>query len=518
MVEVMGFDSRRPIIDTLDYLDAILPETLRPSAGTAEKVYGSECVFIAVHNDLLVLGMAEVRVVIGLFIHNVYNVSMNSSYDQSDPQSILAYAKKLVGKSLKSAVGDKLRVKRKGKGGVGQDVESCYFGIKNSNAAEPDFKEAGVELKTFPLKKNKEGGYVAKERISLGMIDYHDLVNEKWETSALLNKNSLLLLIAYLYEREIIDPWDYVFKVAALWRFPETDLKIIKDDWLRIQSKVRSGKAHELSEGDTLYLGAVTKSSDSTKRRKQPYGTVTAKPRAFSLKQNYVNIVLTKIFGVESAKTMSAVITDLKSYSGGESFEELVIRRFQPYVGLTLDSLTQRFNVNPRAKNFAAIVTNRILGVKTRKVEEFEKAGITVKTIRLNRNGKPEEAMSFPFFHFKEIIKEEWESSTLREMLSGRFFFVIYKKDERGNYRLHKVKFWSMPITDLEGSVRGVWENTRRCIINGLLDGFTKTSDDMVAHIRPHGRNAADVDELPSGKKTTKRCFWINLHYLKEQI
>jgi hypothetical protein len=48
-----------------------------------------------------------------------------------------------------------------------------------------------------------------------------------------------------------------------------------------------------LSEGDTFYLGACTKSSNNKVTREQP-GLIRAKPRAFSLKPTYINYLLQK--------------------------------------------------------------------------------------------------------------------------------------------------------------------------------------------------------------------------------
>ena len=39
--------------------------------------------------------------------------------------------------------------------------------------------------------------------------------------------------------------------------FSDTDLEIIKKDWELIKQKIANGKAHELSEGDTFYLGEI---------------------------------------------------------------------------------------------------------------------------------------------------------------------------------------------------------------------------------------------------------------------
>ncbi len=91
-----------------------------------------------------------------------------------------------------------------------------------------------------------------------------DIISEEWESSSFIKKNTHLLLVFYLHEADK-DPRDYVVKIVRMWDFPAEDLEIIHQDWETIVEKVRAGLAHELSEGDTLYLGACTKSSDSSR-------------------------------------------------------------------------------------------------------------------------------------------------------------------------------------------------------------------------------------------------------------
>jgi DNA mismatch repair protein MutH len=59
---------------------------------------------------------------------------------------------------------------------------------------------------------------------------------------------------------------------------------------LFINKKITSGKTHELSEGDTFYLGACTKGANALSVRKQPFSEIPAKQRAYSFKQGYVII------------------------------------------------------------------------------------------------------------------------------------------------------------------------------------------------------------------------------------
>jgi DNA mismatch repair protein MutH len=75
-----------------------------------------------------------------------------------------------------------------------------------------------------------------------------------------------------------------------MYEFPVNDLPVIKSDWEKIQGKVMQGKAHELSEGDTFYLGACRKGAGGAKEklRTQPFSSIGAPSRAFSFKQGYL--------------------------------------------------------------------------------------------------------------------------------------------------------------------------------------------------------------------------------------
>ena len=82
----------------------------------------------------------------------------------------------------------------KRKGLLGELVEWHVFGKKPDSRSEADFNIAGVELKANPIKKHSTKKYVSKERLVFSMIDYDKVVDEKWESSSFLKKNSLLQL------------------------------------------------------------------------------------------------------------------------------------------------------------------------------------------------------------------------------------------------------------------------------------------------------------------------------------
>ena len=463
-------------------------------------------------------------------------------YDETDPKSIEAYGKKLIGMTFQDVCDQddmkKSNVVReteayeikhedkKRKGGLGEIIEERYFHYPANNDARPDFDKAGVELKVTPYKQNKNGSFSAKERLILTMIDYFKVVNEEFGDSHMWQKARLILLVYYLYQKEIENRLDYKIGYVNLFTPPEEDIKIIKQDFEVIKQKIKDGKAHELSEADTLYLGAAPKAATSKNRRKQPYSDELAKPRAFSFKTSYMTYILNHYI-IPGKNTYESIIKEKTE----ESFEDYVIHKIEQYRDNTVHELCDKFQIpykDKKPKNLDAMLTYRMLGIKGNHAEEFEKANIVIKTIRINKNNRIKENMSFPIFKFKELIEEEWDDSTFGNYLrETKFLFVVYKYDDNDELRLKGCQFWNIPYDDLEKEVKVVWEKTKQLIKNGLkievkngknCSNLPKISENRVCHVRPHGRNAQDTYELPDGRRLTKQCFWLNNSYILSQL
>ena len=77
--------------------------------------------------------------------------------------------------------------------------------------------------------------------------------------------------------------------------------------------------------------------------------------------------------------------------------------------------------------------------------------------------------------------------------------------------------FWNMPYED-RLMVEKVWQDTIKKIKEGDYDNFVSISDDKVAHVRPHAKNASDTNLTPQGEQRIKLSFWLNSKYLKEII
>lgn len=399
------------------------------------------------------------------------------------------------------------------RGSFGTAIEKYFFGISPGSYQGPDFKEAGVELKTTGIKKIR-GEWKAKERLVLGMIAYNDIHLESFETSSLLKKSSLLLIMFYIYQKtdQEIDFIDYVIKMSRLFKFPDEDLKIIKEDWEKIVSKVKAGKAHELSEGDTFYLGACTKGRDNRDKTTQPFSDILAMRRAFSLKPRYLNLIINKNLDAEP-------ILEKDELNRNETVESLLLQRFDPFKNLSVEEIAKKvgLGLNSRAKNYYSMLTMRMLGVRSSKALELEKADISVKTIRLNSSGTPKEAMSFPNFKYKEIVNQGWEESDLKSQLEKKFLFVIFQYNEAGNLLFKKAMFWNMPYLDLIEAEK-VWLKTVEKIKSGDAVNLPKSAETYNVHVRPHAKNSIDTYQTPHGDYVVKKCFWLNISYIKDIV
>ena len=475
---------------------------------------------------------------------------------------VLYKAKEAIKKPFKEI--DKTNRLKNKKGGAGQMMEENHFGLEVNNRPEPDFKEAGIELKVTPFyrrtDKNNKVYYRAKERLVLNIINYMTEELVDFKQSSFWKKNEKILMMFYEYKNEI-DILDMFIDDLILFSWPEEDLPIVINDWLTIVGKIKDGKAHELSESDTMYLSACTKGSTAEKSlREQRFSPIKAKQRAYSLKPSYMSYILnnyvygdkvdkniTKSFsyGLVHSKKVEKLV-DLTNYTEAFSVQDFIKKNVEPYIGKTQKELVSELNVkaSKNAKSINASIINNIfkLSGDIKNTEEFQKACVIPKTIRIESNGNMKEDMSFETFEFKTLVTQGWEDSNFYELLSNAtFMFAIFKKidDKDENAVFDGIKFWSMPNEDLL-IVEDYWNKVKEIIVNGvefkinsngtIANNFPKKNTNEITHVRPHASKSAyrfdgyirgnlkDAYELPDGRWMTKQCFWLNKEYIKKVV
>lgn len=428
-------------------------------------------------------------------------------YDKTSVESIFNFAKLLTGKTLDEVVTLPNSVANSSnKGNLGGLIEAHFFELPPSTRGI-DFPDAGLELKTTGLIRKADGSFRAKERLVLTMINYLNIVDEDWVNSVFFLKCKLMLILFYLYEKGVTSFNQKFVLDPILYKISEHDEAVIRRDWEFIKEKVREGKAHEISEGDTYYLGACRKGAGGPDEalRPQPFSDQGAKARAFSFKPSYMNIMIEGLVEKKPALGISASV----------SFEEATEMKFSPYLNLSIEEISSRLNhfrSSRYQKGFNRELALRILAGEGRVVPELEKAGIEMKTIRLKGNGKPREAMSFPGFKYLEIVSQDWEDSSFFEKLEKRFLFLVFREDGAGVERLSRVFYWNMPYGDRVEAQR-VWEDTKRRVAIDASD-LPKGTESHVAHVRPKAKNSRDTILTPQGTMLVKKCFWLNREYV----
>lgn len=457
-------------------------------------------------------------------------------YDKSSVKEIFEFAAKLVGHTLEDAAELPQNViNTRNRGDLGKLVEKYYFKHNPPNNHKPDFEIAGLELKTtgveYYKKKTSKGEILkAKERLVLTNINFQTLRNESWYESSLLEKCNLMLILFYDYNKTIpVIQQEFVFQPLLIklsdkvlsayedelsflnryaFEIPESDLAQIRRDWEFIRNKVAENKAHELSEGDTYYLGACRKGSggESESLKKQEGDAPGAKSRAFSFKQGY----LTKLLQTHTRREAFIGVNN------SETFESATAKHFKSYLGMSLDEIASKLQYDTKSKQRKSYLSKRIIAGNGSDISELVKADILLKTVSLTHSGKGREDMSFPAFKYLEIVEQEWEESDFSDQIEKKFLFVVFQADEFGVDRLVKTMYWNMPYEDrLEA--RRVWEETKRRIAIDARKLPSKTESE-ISHVRPHARNGKDLELTPQGELLVKKCFWLNMKYIAKIV
>ncbi len=462
-------------------------------------------------------------------------------YDPGHPESCLRHARKLqAAGTLRSAISECVPLEHQprvfasvtailaagGKGALGNAIEAGHFYYRPNSSTKPDLGWA--ELKCTGLLPDGQDGYRAKERLVICMINYGGnsgssipcIVEETAEESHAFRKLTSILLVFYDYVK-CSDPTELLdtrIRLVGPWSPPEEDIASFRRDWELIRDYVKQGRAHELTEGLTPVLGACTKSSDASVRIRQGYGSELAKPRAFALKQAFVTQIFRQLSSPQERRQPAEVIYE--PFSNGmkskKNIEGAVAEAAFRYRGMSTteieikESLEGKFGGKGahslRMNKFVNTLASGDQFTPIGSLPEFRKSGLSVKVVRILKNGQAAESVSFPAFEYEQVAAEdEWEESSLYQDLVKRFLFVFLRDYKDGKPPVFdRAVFWSMPESDLD-LTKDVWEETVRLIRLRRLEELPREAETYAVHVRPHDRR-----RYPG----FKRSYWLNKRYV----
>lgn len=455
-----------------------------------------------------------------------YNHSLYKTYEDYQNQEANEYEEK--------------EIKPTSKGQYGNYIERYFFGYQPNSNAAADFEEIGVELKVTPFKVNKNGTISAKERLVLTIINYLEENLDDFYQSHLWKKCSKMLLLFYngLIPENTV--FDYMIEKVFLFEWFEEDMNVILDDYARITQKIKEGRAHELSESDGNYLSTCTKGAGKGKDwKKQPFSDVMAKQRAWELKSSYMTYLINhKIFASHEQESVLATAKGTK-----KTFTQLIEEKILKYEGWKEEDLYIKFDVQNQSKSKNSLLIRKMIGLTgdLENTQEFQKANMNLRVIRMNKDGLPKEDSPFKVYDFIELAQNGiWEEShVFEEICDKRYMFVVFKEAEPGEYVLSQVKFWGFPERLVDEAKR-VWNETRTIINEGIqltqtkkgvLTNFPQSKVNKFLFTKIHATNSyyeiekdvfvgkgklSDTNPLPDGRRITKHSFWIPKKFLKD--
>ena len=409
------------------------------------------------------------------------------------------------------------------KGLLGHVVETGFYDYPINSDSRADFEDLDIELKVTGYIKNKNGSLRAKERLVLSKINFNELVKETFESSHVLGKCKKMLIIWYEYEHGK-NAKDFVITNYQLYNM-EKDKQIFKNDFEIIKQKVLDGKAHELSEGDTSYLGACTKARTSQDRTSQPFSDIMVKPRAYSLKNAYMTGILRENTGQSTLTTFKSVPSiEFKTVVG------YIENKLHPYFGKTqieiLEEITGKKYAEKIPKHISKMISDILIGKDEElheKSELFTKTSFVIKNLPLQENGKPRERMSFKTLSLSDF-ENDWEDSFWKNYFEETSLITICYKEQnksRNGYRvLSDVKQITFDEGDLD-SFEKTYNQIKLAIENKdieLLPTSTNGFKNQLLEIAPKGIKGDDAYVNFFKRDKTKVAFMISKKLLQKKL
>lgn len=451
-------------------------------------------------------------------------------------------AHKIEGKTLRQLIPDEASLTSlRGKGAVGQLIESELFGVESNSRPEADFVTAQIELKVVPLERKMGKGLSVKERTKICSINYEELVNETWETSHAWGKLKRILMVFYDYDAADIGACKIV--KCYLYEPDMSDQDIFQADWKRVVNYVKAGEAHRLSESISKALaasrtgqGGVNADGIAKDLVRQPIVTysATAMRRAFSLKTGFTN----QLFAEIKNKKAFISLRDLTNASSLEDLLQRTVDGINQYSGWTLERFATHHDVPiPEGKNASASIIRNALGIRKKdaRFREFERYGITVKVPPLNSDlSKSWEDVSFPHQPLSEIMDEGNFFDSMIAEWTQTILFVPILRDAREDKKAHQKRIgrafvWT-PTDEEHLTMAYEYDAYLRVLSDGLVvvskynnkgdryreNNLPKKSKTRIIHMRTHGADSDDVDTSYPGVAITKQSFWLNGSYVAE--
>ena len=166
-------------------------------------------------------------------------------YDKTDPVSIENYGKNLIGKAFldfilnseDTTTTDDISTYGMivNKHGLGNHLGERYFNLGERGTSKTTFADANIELKILPYELTNGEGFRVVGNLELEEVKNFLPVNFNFYSSNLWKKQKQLLLIFYLRDKGLGSNLLYTINYVKMFTPTSEDIKIIEDDYKKIE-------------------------------------------------------------------------------------------------------------------------------------------------------------------------------------------------------------------------------------------------------------------------------------------
>ena len=441
------------------------------------------------------------------------------------------------------------RSKGGNKGIAGAVIEQSVIGYPANSDQKPDLLVDGTptEVKTTGIrygrkarkrKKQKNKDFEAKEPMSITAVSPKKIVNEEFESSNFWHKLAHMLLVYYHYDVDgavSSDEYrDFLIKGYDIRDMPKEDTEILKNDWKLVYNYIKQQFDKELSPEE---LNESLLEMTSILRKDLMYIDLAPKKSArFRLKRSYVTSMVQEFFDCRY-EDMASKITN------SNDIREILKENSYKYTGKTIREIRDSLGLKSKGKTPKSIGEQIVAAMfgspstKSSKIPVFQKANITVKTIKITESKKRTEDTKLERLHFDELLEnKEFEESPFYNCFAEKsFIFVLFEENGSSKDLLDSkflgFKWLSFDDNFLEGPVRTAWEHTYNLVVNNQLVetylkdkhgnliknksgayrtqlNFIKSKDNAV-FLRGTGRDSFDKTEVVNGINMYQQSIWI---------
>lgn len=213
----------------------------------------------------------------------------------------------------------------------------------------------------------------------------------------------------------------------------------------------------------------------------------------------------------------------------GPSSERELFARAQAIAGRSLGWLAEQHGRDVpedlrRAKGWVGQLVETALGAtaSTRPTPDFHELGVELKTIPIDRDGRPRESTYVCTAPLAEIARVEWADSPIRAKLA-RVLWIPVEADPRTPMALRRVGsplLWS-PSPEEDATLRADFEGLASMIAHGFVDSITAHRGTWL-QLRPKAKDASvrtwGLDDAGAPERTLPRGYYLRRAFTEQLL